>query len=109
MDRTSRGCSELIPLEGRDIGVEEISRVQRAIAEEFIHVSVKALVPERVTALTRRPRCGRIRRDSCFPNRELFDGIDAKVGTEDAAGRAVRVVVDADPIQTITVLIRAGS
>src|SRR5205085_12466281 len=41
--RRSHRSTELIPLEGRDLSIEEVSGVQRAVAQEFICISVKGI------------------------------------------------------------------
>src|ERR1700682_254762 len=45
LDRPAYRCPELIPLEGRNLGVKEVSRIQGAVAKEFISSSVESIGP----------------------------------------------------------------
>src|ERR1700676_4274055 len=45
LDWPSDRSPELIPLEGRNLGVEKISRVDRTIAQKFISITVKGIGP----------------------------------------------------------------
>ena len=110
LDRASRRAPELIAFEGGNRAVKEVSRVQSAVAEELIHVSVKAVGSRARHGIDHAARGPAVSGGVvAAQHRKLLDGVDAQVGTEHAARCAVRVVVDADPVQTIVVLIGTGA
>src|SRR6202022_3243533 len=105
-----RSCraAELIALERRNYRtIKEISSIESAVAQKLIQRAM-----ERVFA----GACNHVdyaaRGSSVVgwiiaaKDRNLLHGIDSKIVAEYAARCAIRIIVDADSIQTVTILIR---
>src|ERR1700694_5822358 len=96
LDRAAHRSPELILFEGRNLRVKKVSRVERAITQEFVNVSMKSIRPGARHSVNDPARGPAVSRWVVTPqDRELLHGIHSQVGTEHAARRAVRVVVDA--------------
>ena len=100
----------MIAFEGGDGAVKEISRIQRAVAKKFVHVTVKRIGSRaryRIDYTSGSPSV--IRRIVAPQNGDLLHGVDAEIIAKHAARGAVRVVIDADTVEPIAVLIRPRS
>ena len=97
----------MIAAERRLGGIEEIPRVQRAVANELEDVAMKAVRSRPCRSANHSARrAADLRRIVARQDRELFHGIDSKIYAQRASGRAVGVVVYADAVKTRVILAR---
>ena len=105
---SAKRAAELVAPEGCNCrGVEVVPRVERAVTNELVRAAAKLIGSGTrdcvdYTARCLSVLCGVIRRN----HRELLNGIDTGNGAQHTAGSAVGVVVEADPIETVVVLLR---
>ena len=108
-DWPTRRAAELIAPELRQRGVaapgEVISRVQRTVSYEFVHVAmegVRAGLGDRVyDSAGGLPILGR---EPAGQNRELLNGVHTQGSADHVARAAVGVIVDANTVQPVVVV-----
>src|SRR5207249_1761737 len=96
--RSSEGTAELISFERRNSGVKKISRIQSAVAQEFINTSMKR-VRSRARYSVDNPACSPavLSRIFASQNGKLLHSIHTEVVTQNTSRRSIGVVVDAEP------------
>ena len=100
----------MIAAERRLGGIEEIPRVQRAVANELKDVAMKAVRPpprRRTDHSARRP--ADLRRIVAGQDGELLHRIHSKVYAQRASGRAVGIVVYAQAVKARVILSRPST
>ena len=108
-DRTAHRPAELVAMERRFYRwVEEIPRIQRAVTQELVDISVKLIGPRARDRIYDPSGClavfGGI---AAGQHGKLFDRIHAKIPAQHTARAAVGVVIDADTVEPVIILLRA--
>src|SRR5258708_8545264 len=109
--RAPNGSAKLVAFESwNPARIEKVPRIQCAIPDELVSAAVK-LVGSRARNRVHHTagRLAILRRVVTGQHREFLDGVDAEAPSQDAAGRTVGVIVEADAIQTIVVLLGPGA
>src|SRR5580704_11150115 len=111
LDRPPSRAPELIAPERRDHrAIEIVPGVERTIAQKLIKRTVKRVLPGTGHHVDHTARSSPVIGWIVAPeNGHLLDRVNPQIVTQNAARGAVRVVVDADSIQAVTVLVRPRS
>ena len=100
----------MVPLERGNPGIEEISRIQGAVAQKFIDASVEDIRAGARDSINDSARGSAVLGGLVGSQHgKLLNGVDAEIVTQNTSRRSVRIVVDAHAIEAIVILIRPGS
>src|SRR6266436_5595119 len=112
-DRPADASAKLIPFKRRFAKrrvLKIVARIQSAVADELIDAAVEIIGARAGNRVDHTAGSFPIfRRIVAGQDGKLLNSINAKVATKDAARRAVRVVIQADTVQTVIVLLRPGA
>src|SRR5207302_3031498 len=113
LNRPANRAAKLISLKRWDgAGVEVVSGVELAVAEELIGTAMDLISPRAGNCIDHASRgLAIVCRVVAGDYREFLNRVHAKVAAQDAPRRAVGVVIETDAIQSIVVLLwpRAGN
>ena len=106
-------AAKLVALEGGLWGeriLKEIAGIESTVAEKFVDAPMKRIGARASDGINDATgRFAVLRGIVAGEDGELLDGVDAEVSAEHAARGAVGVIVEADAVQTIVILLRAGA
>ena len=106
--RTTDRSAKLVPLEGRNVAyIEVVLGVEFAVPQKLIGTAMNLIRPGPRDRVDHATRClAIVRLVVAGQDGKFLDRVDPKVSSQYAAGRAVGIVIEADPVQTIVVLLR---
>ncbi len=112
-DRPANCSAKLVPFEGRlrSGGVlEEITRIQCAVAEEFVEAPMKSIGARPGDCVDHSSGSLAVLRGVIAgQNREFLNGIHTQVSAKDATRGPVGIVVETDSVETIIILLWPGA